>query len=143
MKGQWMGRYSGTNSTGTILINIDDVGTHYAGHATLYNDNTLTPHVFALIRTQDKGNIFHLCPDLLPVHPHTGEPSAWDQVAPLFAPNIIFPKRADVDLEVNDKTLKVRWFGRDTKNARRGADRIHASAGHQELGQVQDLRKRT
>jgi hypothetical protein len=109
MQGQWIGRFSGTNSVGTILINIDDMGTHYAGHAVLYNDNTLLPHVFALIRTQDKGNAFHLCPDLLSVHPHTGEPAAWDQIAPLFAPNIIFPKRADVDLEVNDKTLKVRW----------------------------------
>ena len=108
-KGQWIGRFSGTNSIGTIIINIDDMGTHYAGHAILYSDNTLLPHVFALIRTQDKGNAFHLCPDLLPVHPHTGEPAAWDQIAPLFAPNIIFPKRADVDLEVNDKTLKVRW----------------------------------
>jgi hypothetical protein len=39
MNGQWLGRYSGTNS-GTLFINLDDMGSHYAGNVFAYDDNT-------------------------------------------------------------------------------------------------------
>jgi len=108
MNGQWLGRYSGSNS-GTLFINLDDMGTHYAGNVFAYDDNAAMPHTYAYIRTPDKRSSCHLCLDLSPVHPNTGDPSTWDHLASLFAPNIAFPKRAEVDLESDEAAVKIRW----------------------------------
>jgi hypothetical protein len=108
MNGQWLGRYSGTNS-GTLFINLDDMGSHYAGNAFAYDDNPSLPHTYAYVRTPNKETSCHLCLELAPLHPHTGEPANWNQISPLFGPSIIFPKRAEADLELADGVLKVRW----------------------------------
>lgn len=108
MNGQWLGRYSGSNA-GTLFINLDDRGTHYAGNVFAYDDNQLLPHTYAYIRTSDKGESHHLTLELAPVHPQTGDPSSWSQVAPFFAPNIVFPKSAEVDLKLDNTELKLRW----------------------------------
>jgi hypothetical protein len=39
MNGQWLGRYTGTNS-GTLVIELDDMETHYEGRAYAYDDNS-------------------------------------------------------------------------------------------------------
>jgi hypothetical protein len=74
MNGQWIGRYSGTNS-GLLVIDLDDMGTHYEGRAFAYDDNPSMPSTFAFIKTPDKSSTFQLSLDLLPVNPHTGNPS--------------------------------------------------------------------
>jgi hypothetical protein len=77
MNGQWLGRYSGSN-TGKLFINLDDMGSHYAGNVFAYNDNTSLPHTYAYVRTPDKSRSHHLCLDLAPLHPQTGEASNWN-----------------------------------------------------------------
>lgn len=109
MNGQWLGRYSGTNS-GTLFINLDDMGSHYAGNVFAYDDNPSQPHIYAYIRTPNKETSCHLCLDLAPLHPVTGDPVAnWTQISPLFAPNVTCPRRAEVDLELGEGVLKARW----------------------------------
>jgi hypothetical protein len=108
MNGQWLGRYTGSN-TGTLFINLDDMGSYYAGNVFAYDDNTSLPYTYTYVRTPDKSSFHHLCLDLAPLHPHTGEPSNWNQVIPLFAPNIGSPKRAEMDFQFDEKGLKVRW----------------------------------
>jgi hypothetical protein len=53
MNGQWIGRYSGTNS-GLLVIDLDDMATHYEGRAFAYDDNLSLPSTFAFIKTPDK-----------------------------------------------------------------------------------------
>lgn len=108
MKGQWLGRYSGTNS-GTLFINLDDMGAHYAGNIIAYDDNTSNPHTYAYVETPNKEASCHLCLELAPLHPQTGDPANWAQIAPLFASNIIFPKRAEANLDWLNGTLKITW----------------------------------
>jgi hypothetical protein len=44
MNGQWNGTYTGTNSSGNVALDLDDVGTHYAGQVFLVaNDASLHP----------------------------------------------------------------------------------------------------
>jgi hypothetical protein len=75
MNGQWLGRYSGSNS-GRLVIDFDDVGTHYEGRAFAYDDNYPSlPATFAFIKTPSKASTFELCLDLLPVNPRTGDPA--------------------------------------------------------------------
>ena len=80
MNGQWIGRYSGTNS-GLLVIDCDDMETHYEGRAFAYDENPVLPGTFAFIKTPDKSGDWQLSADLLPLDPRIGEPSAWDKVA--------------------------------------------------------------
>ena len=108
MNGQWLGSYSGTNN-GILFINLDDMGSHYAGNLFAYDDNTSLPFAYSYIRTPDKQTSGHLCLDLVPLHPHTGDASPWAQISSLFAPNVTFPRRAEADFDLDNGTLKVRW----------------------------------
>jgi hypothetical protein len=53
MNGQWLGRYSGTNN-GTLFINLDEMGSHYAGNVFAYDDNAYLPHTYSYIRTPSR-----------------------------------------------------------------------------------------
>jgi FRG domain len=108
MNGQCIGRYSGTNS-GLLVIDLDDMGTHYEGRAFAYDDNPSMPSTFAFIKTPDKSSTFQLSLDLLPVNPHTGDPSSWDQVKALFPQDVVFPCRAEVSITHKNNTLSVNW----------------------------------
>jgi hypothetical protein len=107
MNGQWLGRYSGSN-VGTLVIELDDMGTHYEGRAFAYDDNTDLPGTFALLKTATKENGLHLRLPLFPIDPRTDDPTTWNQIASLF-PNVVFPVFADVDLDFAGDTLKVSW----------------------------------
>jgi hypothetical protein len=108
MNGQWLGRYSGTNN-GTLFINLDDMGSHYAGNVFAYDDNTSLPFTYSYIRTPNKQTSCHLSLELAPLHPHTGDPSNWIQISSLFAANTVCPRRAEADFELDNGVLKVRW----------------------------------
>jgi hypothetical protein len=97
MNGQWMSRYTGSNS-GLLVIDLDDMGTHYEGRAFVWDDNPSLPGTFVFIKTPDKAASCHLSLDLSPVNPRTGDVASWDQIAPLFPPGVIFPRRAEVNL---------------------------------------------
>lgn len=108
MNGQWLGRYNGT-STGRIFINLDDIGTCYAGHVLVYDDNKSMPGTHVFIKTPDKQTACHLSVDVRPLDPRTGDPSSWEQVTSAFAPDIVFPKRAEIDCKIEGAILKVTW----------------------------------
>jgi hypothetical protein len=48
MNGQWIGTYSGTN-TGTLVADLDDVGTSYAGMVFVYDNNSSYPRTAAQV----------------------------------------------------------------------------------------------
>jgi hypothetical protein len=108
MNGQWIGPYTGSNS-GLLVIDLDDMGTHYEGRAFVWHDNPSLPGTFVFIKTLDKAASRHLSLDLLPVNPRTGDVGSRDQIAPLFPPCVTFPRRAEVNLGWNGQTLKVDW----------------------------------
>src|ERR1017187_7605556 len=108
MNGQWIGRYTGTNS-GLLVIDLDDVGDHYEGGACAYDDNRSLPGTFAFIKTADKQGSLKDRLQLLPIDPNSGEPTTWDKVANLFQPGVVVPQYADISLDVRDDTLAVDW----------------------------------
>src|SRR5215470_11634580 len=108
MNGQWLGRYSGSN-TGTLFINLDDIGPHYAGNVFAYDDNSSLPFIYSYIQTPDKQTSCHLSLELASLHPQTGDPSNWAQISSLFAPNVVCPRRAEADFQLDNGVLKVRW----------------------------------
>jgi hypothetical protein len=108
MNGQWIGQYRGSNS-GLLVIDVDDMGTHYEGHTFAYDDNPSLPGTVSFVKTLDKSDSCRLCVDLLPINPRTGDAATWDQLAALFPPGIIFPRRADVNLVRDGDILRLNW----------------------------------
>jgi hypothetical protein len=107
MNGQWVGRYSGS-TTGLLVIDLDDMGTHYDGRACAYEDNLSLTSTFVIIRTRNKESAFQLTLETHPIDPHTQEPTSWDRIAPMF-PGVNFPRRAEVTIGSDGQTLNVRW----------------------------------
>jgi hypothetical protein len=109
MNGQWIGRYSGTNS-GLLVIDCDDMGTHYEGRAFAYDDDKSLPTSFALIKTPDKSGVWLLPVELAPVDPQTGDPSTWDKMTPQFPSGTTFPRHAQVSLSHSNDKVSVSWI---------------------------------
>lgn len=108
MNGQWIGRYSGTNS-GQLVVDLDDRGTHYEGIACAYDDDPLLPGTFVYVKTADKQPTFQARLALLPIDPRTGEPNDWANLQALFPQGVNVPKHASISLNVQDDVLKVEW----------------------------------
>jgi hypothetical protein len=108
MNGQWIGRYSGTNS-GQLVVDLDDMGTHYEGIACAYDDDQSLPGTFVSIKTTDKENTFRGRFPLMPIDPRTGEPNIWANVASLFPAGVTMPIDAEVGLNLDGDTLRVEW----------------------------------
>lgn len=107
INGQWIGRYTGTGS-GLLVIDLDDLRTHYEGHVFAYNDNSLLPSMAAGITIPDKEAEFRLRLDLKPLNPNTGELLTWTQLAVRF-PDTTFPRNAEVTLNQSCDNLQVSW----------------------------------
>jgi hypothetical protein len=107
MMGQWLGKYAGT-SVGTLVVDLDDMGTHYEGRAYIYDDNPGLPSAFANVKTENKEPEVQLRLQLLPIDPRSGDATTWNQLASSF-PNIVFPTFADVTVALQGDTLSVDW----------------------------------
>src|SRR5664279_3575546 len=109
MNGQWTGTYTGTND-GEIVINIDDVGSHFHGIAYLNECDPAFPRTAAEFRTENKNADFAFRTILLaPIDPHAHDVSTWDIVKKFYQDGIVFPKYADVTGQWSERSLKMTW----------------------------------
>ena len=109
MNGQWIGRYTGSNS-GLAIINIDDIGNHYAGVAYLDDDNRGLPSIAAAFVTTDKSKNFKFrTNEILPINPSTGMPDLWDNVKQHYEGVNLIQGFVDVEGEWNNATLSLKW----------------------------------
>jgi len=107
MKGQWIGQYTGSN-TGTIIVNVDEVRTHFQGSAFFKDNNAGLPGSVAFFKTPDKSKSFQFrVQPILPIDPQTGVFSSWEQVKPHYATNLIVPQWADVSGSWDAGCLKL------------------------------------
>ena len=108
MNGQWIGQYTGSDS-GSIIVNLDDMGDHYEGIAFLTSTDKKLPAVAVGLKTENKTKIFKLkTPMILPIDPRTGLMTVWDNVKQLY-PNITFSKEAEVSGDWNEQRLVLSW----------------------------------
>ncbi|MES2769900.1 MAG: FRG domain-containing protein [Bdellovibrionota bacterium] len=107
MNGQWLGRYDGSNS-GTLIIDLDDCGTHYEGYAYAYDHNINLPSTYAPITTPDKSNTVNLTVHFSPLNPSSGNPLTPAELQK-FYPGTVFGTEAKVTLEHENSLLKIEW----------------------------------
>jgi FRG domain len=109
MNGYWTGPYVGSN-VGRMVVEIDDMETHFEGCAYAYDSNPSLPSTFAIIKTSDKSNRLQLKAQLCPLHPQTGEPVDWSQIANLYSTqDIKVSKEAEIEGEWGDDRLVIKW----------------------------------
>jgi len=107
MNGWWYGTYAGTNS-GQMVVELDDMGDHFAGCAYAYDNNNALPRTFAVIETPNKANRLQFKAPLLPLHPDTGEPTDWQQIAGRYT-DVTVPKEAEVNCVWTKAKLTLSW----------------------------------
>jgi hypothetical protein len=100
LSGQWLGRYSGSNS-GILVIDIDDVGDHYKGTACAWDDDAQLPSSLLRFQTSSKANS-HKLDDLTNI--------------PMNPPGVLatkgsslFPATVNAEIELQEKNLSVKW----------------------------------
>ena len=84
MRGQWIGRYTGS-SEGTIIVNVDERPAYFQGVAYLHEHDTSIPSTASFFRTKDKAGDFQFRSGIIgAIHPHSGLVASWDSVKPLY-----------------------------------------------------------
>jgi hypothetical protein len=113
MNGQWAGGYEGFDNYGNpapgfIVLDIDDLGTHYEGRAYAYDKRINVPSTFAFLKTEGKAMAFYQTVALLPIDPIANDPTTWATLASAF-PEAIFPETADVSVTCDGAILNLAW----------------------------------
>ncbi len=106
MRGQWLGSYSG-NTTGKIMINIDDLRDHYEGVAYLHPDEKGIPGTIAYFRTEDRGLEHSLIAYTAPIDPRTGFQTTWEEIKVFYPEGVAHSREAKTQIKQSDNCLTV------------------------------------
>ncbi|WP_158914256.1 FRG domain-containing protein [Caulobacter sp. S45] len=107
MKGQWKGRYRGTNA-GLAVVELDDEGDHLRGLAELFDDDQSRPWSLAFLNDVPKRGNFSCEVELAFVNPQTLKIIS-AQEAQTAAPGVAFPNKAMVAGEWTPNGLRISW----------------------------------
>ncbi len=108
MRGQWIGKSTGTN-TGTVIANFDEMSSYYQGAAYLLDDNALVPGSVAFFRTENKDSKFHFRASIKPVDPKTGVFTNWENIRQHFGPDVRSPEYADITGSCSNDSMNLSW----------------------------------
>jgi hypothetical protein len=108
MNGQWIGQYQATNASGQLVVEVDDIGSHFAGRAYLFPADPRLPGAVAILRTSDKQNRCVASAQVFPIDPRSGELAQWVDVAPLF-PGVTFASEVSVNVRWSRNRLSLSW----------------------------------
>jgi hypothetical protein len=108
MQGQWLGRYTGTNS-GEAIIELDEIEDHYEGKAFIFDSRTQVPSTVAFVNLP-KSVAVHKADGVIlkPLDPNSMDITEWRQLVPRF-PDFRFPLTADAEWHLSDNEIVVSW----------------------------------
>ena len=109
LKGQWIARYTG-NSTGTVVVDLDEFQGHYQGTAIAWNDNSKLLNSLVRIRTPSKETSQRLRE--VPVTPiyangNVVPPDVIEQLR--TSGELLFPTTADIEFDLKGENLELSW----------------------------------
>jgi hypothetical protein len=108
MNGQWVGPYAG-NSSGLLVIELDDVGDHYDGFVYAYDRNPSLPSVLVTLSYVPKTEAHFV--RKLPLSPidRNGYVLTEDQVKDRY-PGVSIPKHFDTEWQVTASGISMKWI---------------------------------
>lgn len=106
LKGQWIGSYQGA-AQGNMIVNIDDVGTHYEGNASVLPHRRDIPSSFFFFSTPSKSEneTFTVYPSA--VHPITLQLVSWNDIKHLYGPEVEHAESADVRISLSNGEIHL------------------------------------
>jgi hypothetical protein len=107
MNGQWIGPYSGTN-TGSLVADLDDVRTRYAGVFFGYDNNPALPTAFAQVEIPKGQTTFSLRVGLSHLERGSGLLLTPGSLAQKF-PGVETPTHADTEWQVTPTQIVLKW----------------------------------
>jgi hypothetical protein len=108
LSGQWVAGYTGANS-GTIVIEIDEVGDHFEGTACVWDNVKGHPSSLVRFRTTSKNPLQAMTGlKVVPMDGHGMELTP-EQLAAMLPEGMAFPTTADVSIQLQDSALTVQW----------------------------------
>ena len=106
MKGQWIGRYTGTLQ-GEIVVNVDERPDHYRGVAYLMEDTKVAPRTAVFFRSPNKDREFTTrITEIRVFDPASGQIVNWENIRQGF-PGWTMPSFVDAKISWNDRELKI------------------------------------
>lgn len=106
MRGQWIGKYSGSNE-GAIIVNIDETPENFVGVAYVRPTDNKLPSSAAHFFTDGKSAKQKVEAYLNPVNPGNGLQCEWDAIKNLYGNIDTHSKKADVSFELQEGVLKI------------------------------------
>lgn len=108
MKGQWIGRYEGTNN-GLAVLDLDEEDYCYRGHVYAFEDNPDIPSIVAEIVTPNKQSTQSFeTTQIAAIRPHTTLLMRPEDLAKDF-PDVVMPPKISLELSLSESTLDVKW----------------------------------
>lgn len=110
MKGQWIGKYTGTD-TGNIVINIDERSNNYDGIAFLHSDIEDIPPIAVTFATKNKENSFSLTTSgIYTENPINKSLESWDNVKKYYNKEDVFiPKIVNINGSWSEENIELSW----------------------------------
>jgi hypothetical protein len=105
VKGQWIGKIQSDGEC-TIILNIDDLGSKYAGVAFVTPDDTKLPAIAGFFQTPDKKRENIITAHIMPIDPRTSITTIWDEIKQLY-PDVSLSKEAKINLNINENELHI------------------------------------
>jgi hypothetical protein len=107
MNGQWIGPFTGTNS-GTLVLELDDVGNQYEGVAYAYNAIRDQPPIFAELRIQKDQPKQKVRVQLLPIERGPGTIISRENLAKTY-PTLTAANYADTEWNISPSRISITW----------------------------------
>jgi hypothetical protein len=105
MKGQWLGKYEGTNS-GNMMLNIDEVDSCFEGVAYLIPVNTDLPGTVAYFQTKTQDLKQSAEVSTFPIDQRNGFQTTWNKIQELF-PDATHSDTAKATFEVDGDNFRL------------------------------------
>lgn len=115
MKGQWIGRTTG-RQVGQIILNVDDIGSHFSGVAITLPDDANFPLSASFFDTKDKSPDFNFIASVKPIDPRNSLICEWKDIQNLYPEGMSHANYANVSghFEENDIHLQAETDNRVT-----------------------------
>ena len=108
MKGQWIGKFNGS-STGTIILNVDELNSWFQGTAYLLQDAPDIANSMVGFRTLTKNNSFtFVTRNLTAISKWPGLPLSLEDLVKNH-PNSVMPESVEVNGNWSEKELSLSW----------------------------------
>jgi hypothetical protein len=108
MNGQWMGNYIGS-TTGTIIVEIDELAYQYRGVAYLLESDARVPNAAAFFATQNKDKVFSIRSESIHAINQAGLLIEWEDIKASYPTIRQFSRYVDIKGSLNGDELELSW----------------------------------